>query len=95
MTKTYAIAANTRELIVQLSRNNGDPARQLAGRVQADLSVILSSELTDASPLREKAQQTMFAIEEVLALVDQKDFRGAWEAARDAAKEWRAISGQE
>jgi hypothetical protein len=33
----------------------------------------------------------MFAIEEVLTLVEESDLRGACEAARDAAKEWRAI----
>ena len=91
-TDTIAIAANTRELVVQLSRGNADPAQALARRVQTDLKMILSSDLQAASTMRQQAQQTMFAIEEVLALVDQSDLRGAWEAARDAAKEWRAVS---
>ena len=88
--KTATIAANTREIIVQLSRGNADPAHALAQRVQADLNMILSSDLDAASPLRNQARQTMFAIEEVLALVDQSDLRGAREAAQDAAREWRA-----
>lgn len=92
MTKTATIASNTRELIVQLSRGNADPAHALAQRVQADLNMILSSDLDAASTMKLQARQTMFAIEEVLALVDQSDLRGAWEAARDAAKEWRAIA---
>lgn len=92
LTSTATIASNTRELIFQLSRGNTDPAHALARRVQADLNMILSSDLDAASILRQQARQTMFAIEEVLALVDQSDLRGAWEAARDAAKEWRAIA---
>jgi hypothetical protein len=92
LTNTATIAANTRELIVQLSRGNADPAHALARRVQADLNMILSSDLDAASALRQQARQTMFAIEEVLALVDQSDLRGAWEAARDAAKEWRTVA---
>jgi hypothetical protein len=84
------ITNNTRELVVHLSRGNGVTARALAGRVQADLNVILSSDLDGTSILKRQAQQTLYAIEEVLALIDQSDFRGAWEAARDASKEWRA-----
>ena len=76
---------------MQLSRKNGDPARLLAGRVQADLNMILTSDLAETSVLRRQAQQTMYAIEEVLSLIDQRDLQGAWEAARDASKEWRAI----
>jgi len=90
--ETAAIAANTRELIVQLSRGNVKPAHALAQRVQADLKTILKSDVQEASALRRQAQQTMFAVEEVLSLVDQSDLRGAWEAARDAAKEWRAFT---
>lgn len=91
MTKTATIAANTRELIVQLSRGNAESAQTLARSVQADLNIILTSDLNDASTVRQQARQTMFAIEEVLALVEQSDLRGAWGAARDAAKEWRAV----
>ena len=90
--ETVAIAANTRELIVQLSRGNSKPAHALAQRVQADLKMILSSDAQAASAIKQQARQTMFAIEEVLSLVDQSDLRGAWEAARDAAKEWRLVA---
>jgi hypothetical protein len=89
LSRTAAIAANTRELIVQLSRGNADPAQALARLVQDDLNIILTSDLQAASTVRQQARQTMFAIEEVLALVEQSDLRGAWSAARDAAKEWR------
>ncbi|MEQ1884641.1 MAG: hypothetical protein ABL967_06240 [Bryobacteraceae bacterium] len=86
------IANNTRELVVHLSRGNGDPARELAGRVRTDLNMILVSELDAASILKRQAQQAMYAIEEVLALIEQSDLRGAWEAARDASKECRALA---
>ncbi len=90
--RTTTIAATTRELIVQLSRGNADPAHALAQRVQAELKTILGSDLDAASTLSQQARQTMFAIEDVLALVNQSDLRGACEAARDAAKEWRKIA---
>lgn len=95
MTSTTTIANNTRELVVHLSRGNGAPARALAGRVQTDLKLILNSGLDAASLQRQQAQQTMYAIEEVLALIDQSDLRGAWEAARDASKEWRTFAQAE
>lgn len=95
LANTGTIAADTGELIVQLSRGNVQPAQTLALRVQSDLNMILSSDLDAASTLRQQARQTLFAIEEVLALVHQSDLRGAWAAARDAAKEWRAIAEAE
>lgn len=90
MTKTSTIAANSRELIVQLSRGNGTPARALAESIQSELNIILRSDLQEERGMQQRARQTMFAVEEVLALVDQGDLHGAWQSARDAAKEWRA-----
>jgi len=92
LSNAATIAASTRELIIQLTRGNADPAQALARRVQAELNMILSSDLDAASPVRQQARQTMFAIEEVLVLVDRSDLRGASEAARDAAREWRSIA---
>lgn len=92
MNPTSTTANNTRELVVHLSRGNSDLARTLATRVQADLDQILGSDLDTASILRRQAQQTLYAIEEVLTLIDQSDLRGAWEAARDASKEWRSVA---
>lgn len=94
MLNTSLITNNTRELIVQLSRENGDSARALAKHVEADLNTILTSD-PDAANLQHQAQQTMYAIEEVLTLLAKSDFRGAREAARDAAKEWRASTPEE
>jgi hypothetical protein len=95
MNPTSTIANNTRELIVHLSRGSGGPARSLAGRVQADLNNLLSSDLDATCVLRRQAQQTLYAIDEVLHLIEEKDLRGAWEAARDASKEWRASAQTE
>jgi hypothetical protein len=81
------VAANIRELIVQTSRGNEAQALRLAGLVQADLRSILAGP-DDASS--GTAQQTLFAVDEVLALVGQGDFKSALDAARDAGKEWRA-----
>lgn len=89
MSSTSTIATNTTELIVHLARGSGGPARSLAGRVQADLNIILSSDLETGSSLRHQALQTMYAIEEVLLQLDESNFRAACDAARDASKEWR------
>lgn len=92
MNSTSTIAHDTRELIVQLTRGNADPARTLAGRVQSGLNIILNSDLEAASNLKLQAQQTMYAIEEVLTQIGQSDLRAACEAARDASKEWRGAA---
>ncbi len=95
-TKVSAIAANSRELIVQLSRGNHKPARALAEGIRADLSTILSSDLPTEGAMKTPARQTMFAVEEALALIDQGDLpRSSWESARDVAKEWRAATARE
>ena len=95
MSRATKIELDTRELIVQLSRGNAGIAHALAQRIQADLSMILNSDLSADSSLGQKARQTRFAIEEVLGLMDQSDLGGAWDAARDAAREWRVIARTE
>lgn len=83
------VAANIRELIVHTSRGNQTKALQLAGQVAADLKTILEIQPAENS-LQEPAQQTLFAIYEVLTLMGEQDLDGALAAARDAGKEWRA-----
>jgi acyl-CoA reductase-like NAD-dependent aldehyde dehydrogenase len=39
--------------------------------------------------LMQRAQQTMFAIDEVRGLLSERDFNAAVDAARDAEKEWK------
>ena len=43
----------------------------------------------DGSLDMQRAQQTMFAVDEVRTLLSQEDYEGAATAARDAAKEWK------
>jgi hypothetical protein len=95
--KPSSIATNIGELIVQLNRGNQGQAQPLAELVKADLKEILLSGLDESSESMKQAQQTMFAIEEVRALLGEQDMRGALDAARDAGKEWRAapIAGRE
>jgi hypothetical protein len=84
------VTANIRELVVQLSRGNIARAVPLAESVRTDLDAILASDTDAGSTPKLQAQQTKFAIDEVRMLVEQQDLRGALDAARDAAKEWRA-----
>ena len=57
----------------------------LAGR----LNGIMLSGMDPQSFLMKRAQQTMFAIDEVRGLLSQRDFNAAVDAARDAEKEWK------
>ena len=85
------IRTGVQELIVQLTRRNGKQSHLLATSIRSELARILKSQ-PDALPVTSHpAQQTLFAIDEVLLLVGQEDLRGALDAARDAAKEWRAV----
>jgi len=92
---TTALGANIRELIVQASRGNEAQALRLAGLVQADLRTILSSPDDTPRASVDQTQQTLFAIDEVLMLVNQGDLQGALAAARDAGKEWRSTMQQD
>ncbi len=65
---------------------------RLAESVRTDLDAILTSDIDVGSMPKLQAQQTKFAIDEVQMLVKQQDLRGALDAARDAAKEWRTAS---
>ncbi len=96
MNNAPGVTANIRELVVQLSRGNIARAVPLAESVRTDLDAILTSDMDTGSTPKLQAQQTKFAIDEVRMLVEQQDLRGALDAARDAAKEWRtAPSTQE
>ena len=80
------VAANLRDLTVHLHRGNAAEARTIAAQAAEQLQeVILSGDEPDIG----RAQQTLFAIEEVRIMLSQDDVNGALAAARDAAKEWR------
>lgn len=86
------VLANIRDLIVHLHRNNGPQAESIVTDVAAYLKEVIQSEADPQSPDMQRAQQTMFAVDEVRTLLSQGDFGGASTAARDAAKEWKAKS---
>lgn len=83
------VAANLRDLTVHLHRGNAAEAKTIATQAAEQLQEILQAGGAPAGILAERAQQTMFAIEEVRIMLSQDDVNGALAAARDAAKEWR------
>jgi len=83
------VAANLRDLTVHLHRGNTVEAKNIAALAAEQLQEIIKSGVEPEGILMGKAQQTMFAIEEVRIMLSQDDVNGALAAARDAAKEWR------
>ena len=80
------VAANLRDLTVHLHRGNTAEAKTIAAQAAEQLQEIIQA---GDHPEVERAQQTMFAIEEVRIMLSQDDVNGALAAARDAGKEWR------
>jgi hypothetical protein len=84
------VIASIRDLTVHLHRGNGAQAESIVADVAGYLNEIIVSPSNAENPDVQRAQQTMFAIEEVRMLLSQRDFEGAATAARDAGKEWRS-----
>jgi hypothetical protein len=84
------VAANLRDLTVHLHRGNAAEAKSIASQAAELLQEIIQGGDAPEGILVGRAQQTMFAIEEVRVMLSQDDVNGALAAARDAAKEWRA-----
>ena len=82
------VAANLRDLTVHLHRGNSAEAKTIATQAAEQLQEIIQGDAPEGH-LMGRAQQTMFAIEEVRIMLSQDDVNGALAAARDAAKEWR------
>jgi hypothetical protein len=83
------VVANLRDLTVQLHRGNAAAAITLAAQAAEQLQEIILAGDEPGSFVIGRAQQTLFAIEEVRILLAEEDVNGALAAARDAAKEWR------
>src|SRR6476646_3500041 len=83
------LIASIRDLIVHLHRGNGAKAETIVTEVATYLREVMSSGDDPGSPDMQRAQQTMFAIDEVRTLMAQSEFEDAATAARDAAKEWK------
>jgi hypothetical protein len=89
------IIASIRDLIVSLHRSNGPQAEALVTEIARCLKEMMLSGADPATLEMQRAQQTMFAIDEVRMLLAQQDFEGATTAARDAGKEWRLKSASD
>jgi hypothetical protein len=83
------VMTGLRDLIVHLHRGNDKQAESIVTHVDVYLKELLHSGADAQSLDMRRAQQTSFAIDEVRALLEQRDFKGAATAAKDAAKEWR------
>ena len=87
--KPSEVIATIRDLIVYLHRGNVTQAEPIVANVAGYLNGILISGGDPETPEMQRAQQTMFAIDEVRTLLAQRYFDGAATAARDAANEWK------
>ena len=83
------VTENLRDLTVQLHRGNSVAAKTIAAQAAEQLQEIIQAGVETEAALAGKAQQTMFALEEVRIMLSEDDVNGALAAARDAAKEWR------
>ena len=83
------LVANLRDLTVHLHRGNAAEANKIASQAAQSLQEIIVAGDEPGSFLIGRAQQTLFAIEEVRIMLAEDDVNGALAAARDAAKEWR------
>jgi len=81
--------ANIRDLAVLLHRGNTSQAEVIIQKVAGYLKTVMQSGGDPEDAEMRRAQQTMFAIDDVRVLLTQGDCEGAANAARDAAKEWR------
>jgi hypothetical protein len=89
------VTAGIRDLIVHLHRGNSGLAESIVQNVVERLKELIQSEENAKSFPMQRAQQTMFAIDEVRILMAERDFNGAAEAARDAGKEWKQMPAPE
>ena len=76
-----------RDLTVHIHRGNATQAGSIVTDISKRLQGIIGS--GDDAVSKQRAQQTLFAIQEVGILLSENDLSGALTAARDAAKEWR------
>ena len=82
------VAANIRELIVHLERGNASRSEAIVADVSVFLKGLLKSKADPQGAAINRAQQTMFALDEVRLMLAEQNFRGATAAARDARTEW-------
>ena len=84
------LSTSIRELIVYVHRGNTPQAESVLNHIADRLTHLTNSGLDSQSATMGRAQQTMFAIDEVRLLLAERDLNGALIAARDAGKEWNS-----
>jgi len=89
-TSSSDVIGSLRDLTVHLHRGNEAQAASIVTDITRHLNQMLEAPDDPDGPETQRAQQTMFAIEEVRTLMSERDYEGAATAARDAAREWRA-----
>jgi len=92
LVNSTGVAAHMRDLIVHLHRGNGTQAGTIVEDLSEFFKTTMLSGTDPESSNMQRAQQTMFALDEVRMLLEQRDFGGAAAAARDAQKEWKGSS---
>jgi len=83
------VTANIRELIVHLERGNASRSEAIVADVSVFLNGLLKSKTDPPGAAMNRAQQAIFAIDEVRP----QNFPSATAAARDARNEWNNPSG--
>lgn len=86
--KKLDVTASIREIILHLSRGNEERVEALRADVTAYLKGIIESGQDPSGAEFKRAQQTMFAMDELAIQLEERNVRGAAAAARDAVKEW-------
>jgi hypothetical protein len=74
------LSGSLRDLVVHLHRSNGPQAEAIVSGVSAFLKDKLLSKADPASEEMQRAQQTMFALDEVRMCLSQGDFEAATRA---------------
>jgi len=87
------VTTSIRELIVHLERGNASRSEAIVANVSVFLKGLLESNADPQGAAMNRAQQTMFAIDEVRLMLAEQNFRSATAAARDARNEWNNPSG--
>jgi hypothetical protein len=86
------VIPSLRDLIAHLTRGNAKEAETILREVDGYFKgiVVLAKGAANGDVEKaQRAQQAIFAIDEVRLLLAERDFAGAASSARDAVKEWK------
>lgn len=91
--KSSNLVANLRELAVLLRRGNTEAAEPILEKVASFLQTVIAAGPGASDGDYKRAEQTMFAIDDLRAMLSEGDFTAAAAGAMDAAKEWTGQAG--